>query len=159
MVPSGAVSLGSPTTCIAPYARVCTSADSSASLICQHFCCHYIVDSRFGTLLGYSRLSALKSLSYFRYHIAAIGHVDDVDAGFLTQQLAGEVMGGADAGGAILQLARVRLGIGDELHHRIDRQVDMDGEADDVRAGVGNGREVLHRVERRIFVEKDVAGH
>jgi len=58
-----------------------------------------------------------------------------------------------------LQLARVRLGIGDELRHRIDRQVDMDCEADDVRAGVGNGREVLHRVERRIFVEKDVAGH
>jgi hypothetical protein len=35
----------------------------------------------------------------------------------------------------------------------------MDRETDDVRAGVGNGREVLHRVERRIFVEKDVAGH
>jgi opacity protein-like surface antigen len=29
MVPSGAVSLGSPTTCIAPYARVSTSADST----------------------------------------------------------------------------------------------------------------------------------
>ena len=35
--PRNAMSLGSPTTCIAPYARVSTSADSSASLICQHF--------------------------------------------------------------------------------------------------------------------------
>src|SRR5262249_13818507 len=35
MVPSGAVSLGSPTTCIAPSARVSTSAD--LGLICQHF--------------------------------------------------------------------------------------------------------------------------
>ena len=37
MVPSGAVSLGSPTTCIAPSARVSTSADPSVGLICQHF--------------------------------------------------------------------------------------------------------------------------
>src|SRR5215813_10777558 len=37
MVPSGAVSLGSPTTCIAPSARVSTSADLSVGLICQHF--------------------------------------------------------------------------------------------------------------------------
>src|SRR5262245_13017885 len=100
MVPSGAVSLGSPTTCIAPYARVSTSADSSASLICQHFCCHYIVDSRFGTLLGYSRLSALKSLSYFRYHIAAIGHELEARAGLLLKQEAGHMTGGAYAGDA-----------------------------------------------------------
>jgi len=31
------VSLGSPTTCIAPSARVSTSADPSVGLICQHF--------------------------------------------------------------------------------------------------------------------------
>ena len=37
MVPSGAVSLGSPTTYIAPYARVSASADTGVSLICQHF--------------------------------------------------------------------------------------------------------------------------
>jgi len=38
MVPSGAVSLGSPTTCIAPFARVSTSADSSVSLNLPAFC-------------------------------------------------------------------------------------------------------------------------
>ena len=37
IVPSGAVSLGSPTTSIAPSARVYTSADPSVGLICQHF--------------------------------------------------------------------------------------------------------------------------
>jgi hypothetical protein len=58
-----------------------------------------------------------------------------------------------------LQLAWVRLGISDQFRHRIDRQLDMDRKADDVRSGIGNGREVLHRIERRILVEKDVAGH
>ena len=61
MVPSGAVSLGSPTTCIAPFARVSTSADSSVSLICQHFCCHYVLDSL--RPKGHSEMSTICPLS------------------------------------------------------------------------------------------------
>ena len=61
MVPSGAVSLGSPTTCIAPSARVSTSADSSVSLICQHFCCHYVLDSL--RPKGHSEMSTICPLS------------------------------------------------------------------------------------------------
>jgi hypothetical protein len=83
----------------------------------------------------------------------------DLDPGFLPQQLAGEVMRRADSGGAILQLARIGFGIGDQLRHRIDGQIDVDRETDDVRARVGDRREVFDRIERRVFVEKDVAGH
>jgi len=68
--PLNTVSLGSPTTSIAPFARVSTSADSSVSLVCEHF---DVVDSRFGTLLGHLHLLALKYLRYFRQYIAAIG--------------------------------------------------------------------------------------
>ncbi len=90
---------------------------------------------------------------------AAIGHVQDVDAGFLAQQLAGKVVRRADAGGAVVDLARIGPGIGDQLGDRMRGKIRMHGEADDVRAGIDDGREILHRVERRILVEVDVAGH
>ena len=40
---------------------------------------------------------------------AAIGNVADVDAGLLLEQLAGDVMAGADAGAAVAELAGVAL--------------------------------------------------
>ena len=39
------------------------------------------------------------------------------------EQLAGEMMGGAGAGGAVVQLARVGLGVGDELGQRLGRDL------------------------------------
>ena len=82
---------------------------------------------------------------------AAVGHVHDVDAGLLAQQLAGEMMRRPGAGRAVLQPARVGLGVGDQLGHRLHRQVGVDREADDVGAGIGDRRKVLHRIERRFL--------
>ena len=49
---------------------------------------------------------------------AAIGHVDDVDAGLLAQELAGEMVRRAGAGGAVVELAGIGLGIGDHVGDR-----------------------------------------
>ena len=68
-------------------------------------------------------------------------------------------MGRANPGRAILQLAGVCLGIGDQLRDRIDGQLEMDREADDVGARIGDRGEVFNRIERRVPVEEDVAGH
>jgi hypothetical protein len=48
-------------------------------------------------------------------HSAAVGHVDDIDAGLPLEQFAGDVLRGADAGRCVGQLARLRLGERDEL--------------------------------------------
>ena len=46
---------------------------------------------------------------------AAIGHMGDVDAGGAVEQLAGQVEHRADAGAAVGQLARIGLGVGDQV--------------------------------------------
>ena len=49
---------------------------------------------------------------------AAIGHVDDVDAGQALEQFAGDVLRRADAGRGVGQLAGLRLGERDQLGER-----------------------------------------
>ena len=61
-------------------------------------------------------------------HRAAIGHVDDVDAGLPLEQFAGDVLRRADAGRRIGQLARLRLGERDEFGKALRRHVVVDGE-------------------------------
>src|SRR5262245_34189932 len=57
---------------------------------------------------------------------ALIGYVDDVDAGSQLEQFGREVGGIAVAGRSVIELARVRLGVGDELRHRLRRRCGMD---------------------------------
>src|SRR5262245_31828372 len=52
---------------------------------------------------------------------AAIGHVGHLDAGHALEQLAREMRRGTDAGGGEADLARVLLGLVDELGHRSGR--------------------------------------
>ena len=52
---------------------------------------------------------------------AAIGHVDHVDAGHHLEQLAGHMVRASDAGRRQVDLARIGLGIGDELGNRLGR--------------------------------------
>ena len=54
---------------------------------------------------------------------AAVGDVPNVGLGQKLEQLAGEMMRGAGAGGAVVQLARVGLGVGDELGQRLGRDL------------------------------------
>ena len=52
---------------------------------------------------------------------AAIRHVDHVDAGHHLEQLAGHMGRGPVAGRRHVELARIGLGIGDELGNRLGR--------------------------------------
>ena len=56
-----------------------------------------------------------------RGRAAAIGHVNHVDAGHHLEQLAGHMGRGPDAGRRHVDLARIGLGIGDELGNRLGR--------------------------------------
>src|SRR5262249_26838807 len=89
---------------------------------------------------------------------ATIGNVGDVEPGRAIEQRATEVSRGAPPGRAVLQLRRVRLGIGDELlqavggkilareqHHRL-----LDEQRD--RGEIGGG------IVRQLFVKRLVVG-
>ncbi len=101
-----------------------------------------------------------------RRRAALVGHVHDLHAGHRLEELHAQVRGGADAGGAVGELAGIRFRIGDELgdggrrHRRVDRH-HVRRHAD--QADVGD---VLQRVVAEILVERgpdavraDVAEH
>src|SRR5215813_1189013 len=147
--PPNAVSLGSPTTCIAPFAPVSTSADSTVSLICEHF---DLVDSRFGTLLGHWRLLSFKSLRYFLEYIAAIGHVHEVDAGHHLEQFTGNMVSGTNAGRRHVDPAGIGLGIDDELGNRRDRHRGMHLYGKRVASNARDRRYVADEIEIELVV-------
>ena len=78
---------------------------------------------------------------------AAIGHMQHVEAaGLLLEQLRRDVGDGADAAGAVAELAGVGLQVGDQLLHRLHRQRRIDRDR-----GRGGGedrdrRDLLERV-------------
>ena len=85
---------------------------------------------------------------------AAIGHVGDVHAEHGVEQDAAHMRGGAGARRGELDLVLVRLHVGDELLHRVGRQVlrhDDDARRLDREA---KRREVLDRVVGRRLVER-----
>src|SRR5215831_18727235 len=151
--PPNAVSLGSPTTCIAPFARVSTSADSSVSLICEHF---DLVDSRFGTLLGHWRLLAFKSLRYFRQYIASVVHVHEVDSGHHLEQFTGNMVSGTDAGRRLVDLARIGLGVGNELGNRLDRHRWIRLHDKGLAMSARDRGDVADQIEIKLLVERGV---
>src|SRR5262249_14338041 len=75
---------------------------------------------------------------------AAVGHVVDLHAGGLVEQLAHQMENGADTGGAIAELARPRLRIGDKLRNRTDRQRAIDDQARAPLHPPGDPPEILH---------------
>lgn len=77
---------------------------------------------------------------------ALVGHVHGVDPGDVVQQFAGQVRGGAGAGGGEVQLAGLALGLGDELAERF--HAGAGGHHEHVREGHahGDGGQVLQRV-------------
>ncbi len=80
---------------------------------------------------------------------AAIRHVDEVDVGEALEQLAAHMGVGADAAGAVVELARARFGERDQLRHRTRRHRRIDRH--DVRHGEGGDdvREALPWIERQ----------
>ena len=86
---------------------------------------------------------------------AAVGHVDEV--GQAHAQLEGfgsEMVQGAGAGGAIGQLARIALGIGDQLAEIIDRQRRMHRQRKGGNRDAGNRLELFERIELRPVLEQ-----
>ena len=55
-------------------------------------------------------------------------HVNHVETKRRREGFAGQVMGAADAGGAVIHLARVGLDVGDEFAERIGGDAWMDGD-------------------------------
>ncbi len=58
--------------------------------------------------------------------VAAIGHMQHVDAGHHLEQFAGQMRRRADAAGRHIDFARMRLGIGDEFGNAMHRQRRID---------------------------------
>ena len=81
-----------------------------------------------------------------RLRAAAIGHVHDVGAGRELEHLDRDVQRPADAAAAVAQLARVGLGVPDQLGQRLRRHVRIDREHRPRRHHQRDRREVLHRI-------------
>ena len=87
---------------------------------------------------------------------AAIGHVHHVDAGHHLEQFGGDVGDAADAARTVGELARIGLGIGDELGKRLGRNRWMDhhdkGAADEAR----DRRDVANEIEIELVVKRRI---
>ena len=84
-----------------------------------------------------------------RQRAAPIRRVHHLHAGLLHEQHGREVRHRALAGRAVGELALALLGIGDELLHRIHRDVLVDHHGGRIFGGAGDRHHVLHRIERR----------
>jgi hypothetical protein len=81
---------------------------------------------------------------------AAIGNVLHLDAGQDTEELTRDVLRRADAGRAVGELAGIGLGIGDQVGHRLYRQVVVDHEDGRHRERGRDRREVADRIEGHV---------
>jgi hypothetical protein len=90
-----------------------------------------------------------------RRRAAAIGHVQDVDAGHLFEQLAGEMLRGAVAGRGVAELARVLLRVVDDLRHGAQGDVLADHQHVVDAGDVGDRHEVLVDVDRQLLPGHD----
>ena len=77
---------------------------------------------------------------------AFIRNVRDPDAGHRGEQLAGEVVGGADAGRAVLDLPRLRLGDPDQVGDRSGRHRRMYGKHARRHSDEADPGEILARI-------------
>ena len=92
-----------------------------------------------------------------RVGAAAIGHVQDVDAGPILEHLDAQVGGGAEARRAVGELAGVRLGVVDHLLEGLGADGGMDDEPADEVADARHRHEALDGVVGRLAqVRQDV---
>jgi hypothetical protein len=84
---------------------------------------------------------------------AAVGDMLDVEAGHGLVHLAGEMLRGADAGGAEGELAGLRAGERGEFGHALCRDIIVDDQNVGGEAELRDRREILDRVERQLRVE------
>ena len=89
-----------------------------------------------------------------RHEARAIGHVGEVDAGHLLQQLAEDVRRAAVAAGGIVDLARMGFGVGDELRHGFDRQRWIDHDEIGRVGDAADRRDVAHEIEFEVREER-----
>ena len=98
-----------------------------------------------------------------RIGAAAVGHVQDVDAGAVLQHLEPQVRGGAQAGRPVGQLARIGLGVVDHLLEGLGPDRGMHREAGDEIADAGDRQEAVGVVRRLAHVrqhgERRVGAH
>jgi len=87
---------------------------------------------------------------------AAIRHVHEVDAGHHLEQLAGHVGRRPTAGRCHVDLARICLGIGDELWNRFGRNRRMYRHDVWVANDASDGRDVADEIEIELVVERRV---
>jgi hypothetical protein len=82
--------------------------------------------------------------------------VHDLDPGDALEQLHREVVGRADAGGTIADLAGILLGVVDQLLDGIDRRRGPDDEEILRLTRKDERREVLHRIVRKSLVDAGI---
>ena len=79
--------------------------------------------------------------------VAAIRHVNQVDAGHHLEQLAGDMWRAPVAGRRHVDLARIGLGIGDELGNRLGRNGRIDHHDKGRAADARDRRDVADEIE------------
>ena len=79
---------------------------------------------------------------------AFVRHVLNVGARLQLEQFAGQMLEAADAGGGVIELAGLRLGVGEQFLRRMHRQFRIDGEHIGAGGEDRDRHEILHRVER-----------
>ncbi len=89
---------------------------------------------------------------------AAIGHMRHLEAGPAAEELGDEMIGGADAGGAVVHRFRLAPGQSHEVSQRFDRQLGIDHQ--DVRVGGGHGdrREIPDGIVMQVLVDGRIDG-
>src|SRR5262245_16941167 len=87
---------------------------------------------------------------------AAKRHVDQLDPGHLLEQLAVEVRWSADPDGRHRDLARIGVGVGDELRHSLDRNRRIEGQNAGVTTQARDGRDIATKIETEIAVDRRI---
>src|SRR5580704_14874324 len=78
---------------------------------------------------------------------AVIGHMDDVEMQRRLHRFHGQLMGAADTGGAVVELAGMGPNVGDEVVERLDRHLGVDGQEHWRARESRNWYEILFRIE------------
>ncbi len=91
-----------------------------------------------------------------RRRAAAIGHVRELDAAHHLEQHGAEMDAAADAGGGVVELARILLGERDQLRDAACRQIRVDQHDQRAGADQADRREVLARIVADVLVERRV---
>ena len=89
---------------------------------------------------------------------AAVRHMHHPGTGHVLEQLGCEMRAAADAVGAVIELARARLHIGDEFGERADRQRRRDREHRRRIRDQRNRLEIALRLERELLVQRGIGG-